>query len=209
MSDAVLVSGDEDLRVGVQQAQEFGVRVHLIGIKPSRGSQSLFLLQEADTTHEWSVEEVSRFLECKPRAAPPEGVAPTIIAEPGDTPLDSLVPRVAARLDRAEIDAVIEAFGATNQLPRDLDRQLLSGGRSAIGRTSRRWRRNTFGCSLSRPVGNDCQSERRDQPNSNYERAGGRHTAWTGAPSERRQTSRLSTIPIAKSAKPVQSHGGV
>src|SRR5580704_9640346 len=49
ISDAVLVSGDEDLRVGVQQAQEFGVRVHLVGIKPSRGSQSLFLLQEADT----------------------------------------------------------------------------------------------------------------------------------------------------------------
>jgi uncharacterized LabA/DUF88 family protein len=30
ISDAVLVSGDEDLRVGVQQAQEFGVRVHLV-----------------------------------------------------------------------------------------------------------------------------------------------------------------------------------
>ena len=52
ISDAVLVSGDEDLRVGVQQAQEFGVRVYLVGIKPSRGNQSLFLLQEADTTHE-------------------------------------------------------------------------------------------------------------------------------------------------------------
>ena len=52
MSDAVLLSGDEDLRVGVQQAQEFGVRVHLLGIRPSRGSQSLFLLQEADSTHE-------------------------------------------------------------------------------------------------------------------------------------------------------------
>jgi uncharacterized LabA/DUF88 family protein len=43
VSDAVLVSGDEDLRVGVQQAQEFGVRVHLVGIKPSGGNQSLFL----------------------------------------------------------------------------------------------------------------------------------------------------------------------
>jgi len=58
ISDAVLVSGDEDLRVGVQQAQEFGIRVHLVGIKPSRGSQSLFLLQEADTTHEWSADEI-------------------------------------------------------------------------------------------------------------------------------------------------------
>ena len=44
MAEAVLLSGDEDLRVGVQQAQELGVRVHLLGIKPSRGSQSVFLL---------------------------------------------------------------------------------------------------------------------------------------------------------------------
>jgi len=65
ISDAVLVSGDEDLRVGVQQAQEFGVRVHLVGIKPSRGSQSLFLLQEADTTHEWAADDISKFLQCQ------------------------------------------------------------------------------------------------------------------------------------------------
>ena len=60
MSDAVLLSGDEDLRVGVQQAQDFGVRVHLLGIKPSRGSQSVFLIQEADTTHEWSDQDLVR-----------------------------------------------------------------------------------------------------------------------------------------------------
>ena len=62
--DAVLVSGDEDLRVGVQQAQEFGVRIHSVGIKPSRGSRgslSLFLLQEADTTHEGAADDISLF----------------------------------------------------------------------------------------------------------------------------------------------------
>ena len=32
ISDAVLLSGDEDVRIGVQIAQSFGVRVHLIGI---------------------------------------------------------------------------------------------------------------------------------------------------------------------------------
>ena len=47
MSEAVLLSGDEDLRVGVQQAQEFGVRVHLLGIRPSRGSQSLFVVRSS------------------------------------------------------------------------------------------------------------------------------------------------------------------
>ena len=40
ITDAILLSGDEDLRIGVQIAQSFGVRVHLIRIEPTRGSQS-------------------------------------------------------------------------------------------------------------------------------------------------------------------------
>jgi uncharacterized LabA/DUF88 family protein len=44
INDAVVLSGDEDIRIGVQIAQSFGVRVHLIGIIPSRGSQSIQLL---------------------------------------------------------------------------------------------------------------------------------------------------------------------
>ena len=52
MSDALVVSGDEDVRVGVQVAQSYGVRVHLLGIVPARGSQSKQLLQESDTTAE-------------------------------------------------------------------------------------------------------------------------------------------------------------
>ena len=62
--------------MGVQQAQEFGVRVHLVGIKPSRGSQSLSLLQEADTTHEWTEAEVASFLSCKPKSLFREARAP-------------------------------------------------------------------------------------------------------------------------------------
>lgn len=38
--DAMLLSGDEDVRVGVQIAQNYGVRLHLLGIHPTRGSQS-------------------------------------------------------------------------------------------------------------------------------------------------------------------------
>jgi NYN domain-containing protein len=141
ISDAVLVSGDEDLRVGVQQAQEFGVRVHLIGIKPSRGSQSLFLLQEADTTHEWSIEEVSKFLACKPKPASSlTPAAATILALPTETapvevdPLGSIAVKIAETLEKTEIGALVEAFDSTHQLPRDVDRQLLAGGRSAMFR---------------------------------------------------------------------------
>ena len=39
ISDAVLVSGDADVRIGVQIAQSFGVRVHLIGIRGPRTPQ--------------------------------------------------------------------------------------------------------------------------------------------------------------------------
>src|SRR6266852_3878031 len=80
MTEAVLLSGDEDLRVGVQQAQEFGVRVHLLGIRPSRGSQSLFLLQEADSTHEWNPDDLAPFLSCKPEIAVVPEVAPAVAA---------------------------------------------------------------------------------------------------------------------------------
>lgn len=82
ITNAVLVSGDEDLRVGVQQAQEFGVRVHLVGIKSSRGSQSLFLLQEADTTHEWAEADVSAFLSCKPKPVAAPAAGPATVALP-------------------------------------------------------------------------------------------------------------------------------
>ncbi|MCY4031199.1 MAG: NYN domain-containing protein [Hyphomicrobiales bacterium] len=50
ITDAFLLSGDEDVRVGVQLAQNHGVRVHLLGIESDEGtSQGRQLLQEADT----------------------------------------------------------------------------------------------------------------------------------------------------------------
>jgi uncharacterized LabA/DUF88 family protein len=133
ISDAVLISGDEDLRVGVQQAQEFGVRVHLVGIKPSRGSQSLFLLQEADTTHEWADAEVSKFMACKPRPVVPS--EPPLAGEvtPPD-PLSVVAAKVVDGLAKSELAALVEAFERTNQLPRDVDGKLLGGCRTAIGR---------------------------------------------------------------------------
>ncbi|MFN7923653.1 MAG: NYN domain-containing protein [Bryobacteraceae bacterium] len=138
ISDAVLVSGDEDLRVGVQQAQEFGVRVHLVGIKPSRGSQSLFLLQEADTTHEWATDEISSFLKCQPNPPMPESGGAGADSKPNpakiEDPLRALPARIAAKLQLTETEAVVESVERVGQVPRDIDAQLLAGARSAIGR---------------------------------------------------------------------------
>ena len=130
VSDAVLLSGDEDLRVGVQQAQEFGVRVHLVGIKPSRGSQSLFLLQESDTTHEWDVDSIAGFMSCKPLVVPP-GPALKGIHVP---PLEAVASRIASAIGTIELEALLNAFEGTKQLPRDIDRELLIGGRTELNR---------------------------------------------------------------------------
>lgn len=140
--DAVLVSGDEDLRVGVQQAQEWGVRVHLLGIKPSRGSQSLFLMQEADTTHEWADGDVSSFLSCKPvlvaDAAVPLDAPPAVAAanETGvaETSLIRVAVAVAQSIEPAEREALVAAYEASRQLPQDVDRRLLTQGRAILGR---------------------------------------------------------------------------
>ena len=60
ITDALILSGDEDIKIGVQVAQTFGVRIHFLGIKPARGSQSDTLMMEADTCHEWNETVIGR-----------------------------------------------------------------------------------------------------------------------------------------------------
>ena len=58
----LILSGDEDIKIGVQIAQTYGVRVHLLGIKSARGSQSDNLMMEADTCHEWDETIVGQWM---------------------------------------------------------------------------------------------------------------------------------------------------
>ena len=142
MSDAVLLSGDEDLRVGVQQAQEFGVRVHLVGIKPARGSQSLFLLQEADTTHEWSKAELASFLSLRVQ---PEETALVQVSEPetasasvpvkGLDPLREVATLVAADIELTALPVLVAAIRQSNQTPREIDALLLAKSRTRLTKT--------------------------------------------------------------------------
>lgn len=135
MSEAVLLSGDEDLRVGVQQAQEFGVRVHLLGIKPSRGSQSVFLLQESDSTHEWAESDLAPFLQCKPKADTTAEAAVFADASAADpqSRVEQVGAAVAAEVPDGELESLIASFRATKQIPKLLDGKLLGLSRSAVG----------------------------------------------------------------------------
>lgn len=62
LADAVLLSGDDDLRSAVEEAQELGARVHLLGISPARENQAAALVQAADGVRELSESEVRHFM---------------------------------------------------------------------------------------------------------------------------------------------------
>jgi uncharacterized LabA/DUF88 family protein len=142
IGDAILLSGDEDVRVGVQIAQNYGVRIHLIGIEPARGSQSANLLQEADTTSEWGQEVVRRFLSERAngsggkRSLPikpfPEN-APAVGDVAEGNPLDKVAVDFVAALQQAEIEGLEAYWKTARGLPSDIDRRLLPKGRDVLG----------------------------------------------------------------------------
>lgn len=70
LCDAVLVTGDDDLREGVEQAQALGVRVHLVGIPPARDNQAAALVQACDSVRELTRAELTRFLSLAPKRSP-------------------------------------------------------------------------------------------------------------------------------------------
>lgn len=125
MADAVLVSGDEDLRVGVMLAQQFGVRVHLVGIHPARANQSRSLTQEADTVIEWDEATVRSFLSYTPPIS-----APAVAAAAANTGLDAQVAPLVASIDPTELAALKTQFAnGNNQIPQQYDTGLLKIGR--------------------------------------------------------------------------------
>ena len=144
MAECVLLSGDEDLRVGVQQAQEYGVRVHLLGIRPARGSQSQFLLQEADSTYEWTAEDLGAFLDCKPVSviSPTHADAAAEASASEDTPgetlpsssrLKGVARRIAGEVAQAEVRSLVQHIRLTGRRPPQVDGRLLATSRDTLG----------------------------------------------------------------------------
>lgn len=121
ITDALLISGDEDVRVGVEIAQTHGIRVHLLGIHPANESQSETLRREADTRRVWDADNVRAFLEhqarSKPIAAvtqkaavtkpPPEKSAPR---PPQQSALSLHIPDIVKRtIEKADPQILIKA----------------------------------------------------------------------------------------------------
>jgi NYN domain len=141
ISDAVLLSGDEDVRVGVHIAQSYGVRVHLLGISPSRGSQSQLLLQEADTTTEWGKDVVGTFLNAYTEVRAAAAETPTAsgqekVVSENDLPqkIRTALAECAEAIAQELSGPQIESISANALLPKDIDGRLLTTAANRIGR---------------------------------------------------------------------------
>ena len=129
ISDALILSGDEDIRVGVQVAQSFGIRVHLLGIEPSRGSQSPDLLAEADTIREWGRAKVGTWLAVQAKA---DAAA---IATAAGEPMRAVIVEQLAGLSAEDARQICKfADDNRNQLPADFDRPSLGIAKVRLGR---------------------------------------------------------------------------
>lgn len=140
MADALLLTGDEDIRVGVQQAQEFGVRVHLLGIEPSRANQSQFLVQEADSLQEWNRETVARFLTHRPKSEPAgtgqppgETLAMGLQNLPRALNIEQVALEAAGKLSGSDIEGVLRLYDERRRLPAEIDRPLLGSAKKQFG----------------------------------------------------------------------------
>lgn len=144
ITDAVLLSGDEDVRVGVQIAQNYGVRIHLLGITPTRGSQSPQLMQESDTTSEWNSDTVGKFLSLREDKEEVlkiavEKTASAVVIETSDgdsifSKIEITVSTFVEELTESDIQGVKAYWETDRGVPSELDRKLLPICGESVGR---------------------------------------------------------------------------
>lgn len=161
ITDAYLVSGDGDLRVAVQIAQSFGVRVHLINLEPSTSSLNPQLRQEVDTRHEIPKVDVVKFLRLsqpaaavvsiaasasgaapQPQSASPQSPSSAAIpATPASTPHDLTVEDATKQAIKVVFSTVtpeeiakLKALQTGKTIPPEYDRKVLGTCRLLMGR---------------------------------------------------------------------------
>ena len=183
VSSLLVVSGDDDLRPALEAAQELGVRVHLLGVKPLPGENNLSerLKRECDSFREWTEEHVVQFIlaadAAEPGARAPapnggarepgiNGAAPQAPAPGQPIPPEMLVDAVTFAIEGAtdeELRAVLQHSGTDAPfIPGSIDRRLLGrfGGNFARALTEdeKRAMRRAFAAKVHHLLGQSPRS---------------------------------------------------
>ena len=128
MATAYVVAGDEDLREGIAEAQDMGVRVVVVGIAGDEVSLSEALVHEADETRLFDRGFLERFL--RPAEGPQARVADgsdEVLARPTGA---ELAREYATSVPRDELEALLTSYPS---IPSEVDRRLLHGAQRALG----------------------------------------------------------------------------
>lgn len=139
VSDAVLVSGDEDLRIALQIAQSFGVRVHLLAIGDPTRNVSPSLQMEADSV---ATLEGTWFEAHLLRDAP---TPPSALVQPATSPspsgnedfaaaAESVVVELLGATDKVQLIQLKHHFAQANSVPPEFDRPLIARVGARLGR---------------------------------------------------------------------------
>jgi hypothetical protein len=135
IADAYIVTGDGDMRIAVQIAQSFGVRVHLINLEPSGVSLNPQLRQEADTVHEVSKADVGKFLQQRVAQATVLSIS---ASGAGLVTIESAakqaIKTVFVTVSATDLQKVKAAASPASGIPVEYDRKILGTCRSLLGR---------------------------------------------------------------------------
>lgn len=134
ITDAVLLSGDEDLRIGVQIAQSYGLRVHLWGAGNTDKNVSRTLRMEADSfdsiDDEWFVNSFERTPTREADADDASSPWSSTLDEVDGETLEETAVRAAQELlsdfDRRDLDQLVAAFEVGSAVPREFDGRLIA-----------------------------------------------------------------------------------
>lgn len=149
IADAVLVTGDEDLRIAVQVAQSFGVRVHILAAGDPGRNVSPALQMEADSVSALDGNWFSKHFD---HAVPKDEKAPTggdgakstiatsslktIVGANSAADLQSVAERIIAEIlsDCADeqLKQLAEHFSSQNSVPPEYDRKMIARVSSAL-----------------------------------------------------------------------------
>jgi uncharacterized LabA/DUF88 family protein len=140
ISDAVLLSGDEDLREGVRTAQEYGVRVVLVGIDHAVGwdNQSEELVLDADHHIVLVKSQLESMFTLRSSPHPHPGQAEE--RSDGESTADASAREVAAGFARRWLSAatateIADLHARRPRIPRPLDIELLCAVEQALTRS--------------------------------------------------------------------------
>ena len=143
ISDAIVISGDEDLRIAFQIAQSFGVRVHVLAVGDVTKNVSASLQMEADSVATLDAHWLSQHIQIS-KPAPPATATPVASTAPpskSDSSKDShsdaakrVCEEIVGSLEKHVLAQLSEYFTTSKTIPPEFDRKLIAKTGALLGR---------------------------------------------------------------------------